>query len=119
MFSVFTGPLRFYDFPDNGHMAITYEHSKDLNIIRRKVYGILDFLGDIGGLAGTLNALSAATIVIFQYKVVLNYISNLLYLIKDDSDVQKNKLRFDANYEDEVKLKRIPVGFLSSLWLSF
>ena len=30
MFSILKGPLRLYDFPDNTHMAITFELSRDL-----------------------------------------------------------------------------------------
>ena len=60
--------------------AITYELSRDLRIVRRKVYGILDFLGDIGGLAGALRALFAALIIIFQYKAAVHYAANRLYL---------------------------------------
>jgi len=46
-------------------MAITYELSRDLNMIKRKVYGILDFLGDVGGLAGALKALFTVAVIVF------------------------------------------------------
>ena len=54
-----------YDFKDNTQLAITYELDRDLQTISRKVYGILDWLGDIGGLAGALKALFTALIIVF------------------------------------------------------
>ena len=102
-------------------MAVTYELSRDLKIVRRKVYGILDFLGDMGGLAGALQALFAAIIIIFQYKVSINYISNRTYLIRDGDERANKKVKLpphDNEAEDEVVLKRIPIGFFSSIWLS-
>lgn len=88
MFIVEPGPVRLYDFPypDTTQLAITYELNRDLSIIRRKVYGILDFLGDIGGLAGALRALFATLVIFFQYKVVLNYVSNHTFLIRDGDE---------------------------------
>lgn len=122
MFTVEQGPVRLYDFPfpDTTQLAITYELSRDLNIIRRKVYGLLDFLGDIGGLAGALRALFAGIVIIFQYKVVLNYVSNHTFLIRD-GDEKKNPIGGVQEEDDpnkEVVLKRIPVGFFSGIWLS-
>ena len=89
MFEVVSGPVRLYDFPypDTTQLAITYELNRDLQIIRRKVYGILDFLGDLGGLAGALRGLFAVVVLIFQYKVVLNYVSNHTFLIRDGDEL--------------------------------
>lgn len=119
MFVVEPGPVRLYDFPDNVQLAITYELNRDLNIIRRKVYGLLDFLGDIGGLAGALRGLFTVAVLIFQYKVVLNYVSNHTFLIRDGDE--KKQPPGHVQEEDpnkEVVLKRIPVGFFGSIWLS-
>ena len=94
MFTIEEGPVRPYDFPrpDTTQLAITYELSRDLNIIRRQVYGVLDFLGDLGGLAGALRGLFALVVLLFQYKVVLNYVSNHTFLIRDgDEDDKKSK----------------------------
>ena len=77
LFVIEDGPFRLYDFPDTVQIAITYELNRDLKIVRRKVYGLLDFLGDIGGLAGALKGLFASLIVIFQYKEAINYVSKL------------------------------------------
>lgn len=54
MFSTIEGPVRMHDFNDNVQMIISYEFKQDLRVISRKVYGFLDLLGDIGGLAGSL-----------------------------------------------------------------
>ena len=64
LFSVVSGPLRMYDHADNVQLAVTYEFGRDLRVIRRKVYGFLDFMGDIGGLAGALHATFGAAIII-------------------------------------------------------
>ena len=58
------GPLRLYDYNDNVQMAITYEFVRDLKVIKRDVYGFLDLMGDLGGLAGALRASFAAAIII-------------------------------------------------------
>ena len=74
MFKVSMGALRLYDFSDNVQMAVTYELSQDVTIIRRTVYSLLDLLGDIGGLAGALRALFTVAVIIFQYKAVIGYV---------------------------------------------
>ena len=123
MFEVTAGPTRLYDFPypDTTQLAITYELNRDLQIIRRKVYGILDFLGDLGGLAGALRGLFTVVVLIFQYKVVLNYVSNHTFLIRDGDELN-NARQIQQDQEDgastRTTLKRIPVGFFAGVWLS-
>ena len=68
IFSVIQGGTRLYDYPDDLQLAISIELNLNMLIIRRRVYGILDLLGDIGGLAGSLYSLFFALILIFQYK---------------------------------------------------
>lgn len=43
---------------------VTYEMNRDLFIIKRKVYTVLDFLGDIGGLAGALKSLFLVLVIV-------------------------------------------------------
>ena len=86
LFSVVPGPLRMYDFDDDVQLAITYEFKRDLQVIRRKVYGFLDWMGDIGGLAGALHASFTAAIIVFQYKAVISYVSNHVFLIRDGDE---------------------------------
>ena len=64
MFSTISGPLRMYDYDTPVHMGVTYELNRDLKIIRRKVYGFLDLLGDIGGLSGSLYSIFFAAIIV-------------------------------------------------------
>ena len=124
MFEVEPGPVRLYDFPypDTTQLAITYELNRDLQIIRRKVYGLLDFLGDLGGLAGALRGLFTVVVLIFQYKVVLNYVSNHTFLIRDGDELNNGAGAIQQDQEDgssnRVTLKRIPVGFFGGVWLS-
>ena len=54
-----------YDFDDNVQLALTYELSPHLNVVHRYVYGFLDLLGDVGGLAGSLKALFFAMVIVF------------------------------------------------------
>lgn len=86
LFSTVPGPLRMYDFDDDVQLAITYEFKRDLQVIRRKVYGFLDWMGDIGGLAGALHASFTAAIIVFQYKAVISYVSNHVFLIRDGDE---------------------------------
>lgn len=65
MFTSRPGPIRMYDYFDNTQLAITYELDRDLFVIRRKVYGLLDFMGDLGGLAGALRGLFSVVVLIF------------------------------------------------------
>ena len=58
------GTARLYDFKDGVQLSISYELNRDRRTIRRKIYGILDFLGNIGGLAGSLKALFGLIIAI-------------------------------------------------------
>ena len=124
MFEVEPGPVRLYDFPypDTTQLAITYELNRDLQIIRRKVYGLLDFLGDLGGLAGALRGLFTVVVLIFQYKVVLNYVSNHTFLIRDGDELNNGAGQIQQDQEDgssnRLTLKRIPVGFFGGVWLS-
>ena len=53
-----------YDYTDSVQMAVTYELNRDLKIIKRKVYGFLDLLGDIGGLSGSLYSIFFAAIIV-------------------------------------------------------
>ena len=57
--------FRVWDFPDSDQIVVSYEFNRNLTTVRRKVYSILEFLGDIGGLAGSLVAFFGAAIIIF------------------------------------------------------
>ena len=105
MFYITPGLVRAYDFPDDVQMAITYEFSNDLLVVKRKVYGFLDFLGDLGGLSGSLRAGCTLAIIIFQYRQALSYVSNHTYLIEDGDELD-NDNKSDGEIEDS-NLKRM------------
>ena len=81
---------RMYDFNDNVQIAVTYELSPDFFMIRRQVYTLLDYMGDIGGLAGALHGLFVVTIIVFQYKATISYVSNHTYLAENEEE-KRNK----------------------------
>ena len=66
---------RPYDFRDDIMSAITYEMDMDLRMLRRKVYTIMDFLGDVGGLSSSLFAIFGALLIIFQYKAAFSHVA--------------------------------------------
>ena len=82
-------------------------------------------MGDIGGLAGALHASFAAAIIIFQYKAVISYVSNHVFLIRDGDELDSVAKIHDERADDsdssksETTLKRIPIGFFASIKLSF
>ena len=90
MYHVRPGLARPYDFPDNIHTSITYELNRDLRTIKRQVYGIGDYLGDLGGLYGALMGLFGALIIVFQFKAYISYVSDETYLIRDGDELEIN-----------------------------
>ena len=58
---------RPYDFFDNIQTAIAFEMNLDLKRIDRSIYSFLDFLGDIGGLAGSLHAFAGVAVGLLMY----------------------------------------------------
>jgi len=91
IFDINRSDWKLWDYPGNVHVVITYELDRDLRTIQRKVYGILDFLGDIGGLSGAMKALFALSIGIFMYRAPISYVSNHLYLIRDGDEISRDK----------------------------
>ena len=49
------------------HIAVAFELDLDLTIIDRKVYSILDWLGDMGGMLEALVYLGAFFLTIINY----------------------------------------------------
>jgi hypothetical protein len=86
IFDISQEAFKPWDFPGDIQVSITYELSRDLNQINRKVYSILEYLGDMGGLAGALFALFTVAVMIFQFKSVNSYLSNHTYLIREGED---------------------------------
>ena len=86
IFEVMDKGFRLYDFPDDVQLALTFELSPDLLVIKRQVYGVLDLLGDLGGLASSLNTTFQGLIIVFQYKAAVSYVSNRTFLVKADEN---------------------------------
>ena len=85
-------------------------------IVQRKVYGLLDLLGDLGGLASSLKALFSVAIGIFQYKAAVTYVANHTFLIRDGDEKEKRTNVIEVN--TNKKWKRLPIGFIQSIKLS-
>lgn len=47
-------PTRQMPYSNTFHNAITYEMSLNSNVYLRRVYSILDFVSDLGGLFGAI-----------------------------------------------------------------
>lgn len=97
IFDVKTAGTRLYDFADNVQLAITYELSSDLRVVKRQVYGLLDLLGDLGGLASSLYSLFFALITVFQYKAAVSYVTNHTFLVRKKASelTQKSNISDD------------------------
>ena len=67
--------------------------------IRRSVYSILDYIGDIGGLAGAVFSIFSTLVLLLQWKTTINYTGNHLYLIKEGEEKE--------DYKEDDTVKRI------------
>ena len=55
-------------YKNNFSNAVTYELSHTKDVYYRQVYGVLDWLRDIGGLYGSLSAICIGAVFIFQFR---------------------------------------------------
>ena len=60
-------PIRPYEMNDYVHIRISYERDLNKTVIERTVYGLLDMLGDVGGLTEALFSIGLVLISFFQY----------------------------------------------------
>ena len=82
--------------------------SPDLLILKRKVYGLLDLLGDIGGLASSLKSAFFALITVFQYKAAMSYVGNHTYLAeKEIGNETKNSIQKIGEENEEETAGKI------------
>ena len=88
-------PTRPYEKNDSVHIRISFERDLDKIIIERTAYGILDMLGDVGGLNDALKAIAGFFIAILQYNVFENYMVSLMY--------KEQKPVFTKKYKVEQK----------------
>ena len=61
-------PTRVLPYQNMFHSAVTFELSDINQVYYRQVYGIFDWLRDIGGLYGAVGGFSMALIAIFQFQ---------------------------------------------------
>ena len=73
----------------------------------------MDWLGDIGGLAGSLYAIFGAVVIVFQYKVAYFYVAQQTYMIRE------NEEKLVSRTHKAEELKQIPINSLGSIKLSF
>ena len=113
--------MRPYDWKDDVHTAVTFEFNKDLKVIKRKVYSAIDWLGDIGGLSGSLYGLLLTTVLIFQYQSDFGHLSSQTYTMREhEADGKRidNDNQVLPQTDEPEKLVRIPRGFFGSIKLS-
>ena len=67
---------RAYEFYDNVHMEIVFEVNLNRIQLRRKVYSLLDWVGDVGGLFEALTVISALLIGFYHYKTFEQYMAS-------------------------------------------
>ena len=70
---------RPYEKNDNVHIRISFERDLNKINIERTAYGILDMLGDVGGLHDALKAICGFLVWILQYNMFENYMVSLMY----------------------------------------
>ena len=68
IFNQYDKPTRVLPYKNMFQTAVTFELSDVNQIYYRQVYGIFDWLRDIGGLYGALAGFSLALIAIFQFQ---------------------------------------------------
>ena len=66
-------PIRPYEKVDDVHIRISFERDLDLINIERTAYGVLDMLGDVGGLNDALVTLFGLLVWFIQYNGFENY----------------------------------------------
>ena len=67
IFGIHKHTVRPYEYPDNVHVAITYEFDLNLYRIDREAYNIFDWLGDIGGIFVALLSLLKGVLIFVNY----------------------------------------------------
>ena len=67
-------PIRPAEKPDdNVHFRISYERDLNLRVVERTTYGILDMLGDVGGVSGMFFSIGLFLVNILQFQAFENY----------------------------------------------
>ena len=72
-------PTRPYEKNDSVHVRVSFERDLDKINIERTAYGVLDMLGDVGGLNDALTTLCGLLVWLIQYNAFENYMVKLMY----------------------------------------
>ena len=64
-------------------MEIVFEINLDRKTLRRRVYSLLDWVGDVGGLFEAMTVITAVLIGIYHYKTFEQYMAEQLFMWKE------------------------------------
>ena len=67
---------RAYEFFDNVHTEIVFEVNLNRIQLRRRVYSLLDWVGDVGGLFEAMSVIAALLIGFYHYKTFEQYMAS-------------------------------------------
>ena len=63
---------------------VSYEMSTDRTTVKRKIYGFLDYIGSLGGLAGALSSACRFVILLLQFRALHQYLTPHLFAISTE-----------------------------------
>ena len=106
-------PIRPYEKDDRVHIRVSYERDLDKVNIERTAYGILDMLGDVGGVTEAFFAIGTFIISIVQYQVFDNYLVSHLY--KEQKPVTKQDLKTQKIKPNEIELDDLKHQYASEI----
>ena len=94
-------------------VEINISLSLDEKKTSRSVYSLLDFLGDIGGLFGALNAIFGGIVITLQFNGLLQYITPNMYKVKQKKTAEekfknkKNKKQYQEDGEEVFDIQKL------------
>ena len=101
IFDLEAKPTRVLPYTNDFHNAVTYELSNSNQVYYRNVYGLLDYLRDIGGLYGALTALCFALVYIFQHNGANMFVMTEMFT------APKKNLQNDAEPRSEFRRENL------------
>jgi len=82
--------------------AITYELSHTRHIYYRQVYGLLDWLRDLGGLFGAMSGISLSIVLIFQFQGGYMFVMSELFSAPQEQ-VSYNRTRTNKDFSADSR----------------
>lgn len=74
---------------------------KSFDIYERKIYDLMEMLGDIGGLAESLNILGAFLVVFFAHRMFIGSILRNIYQLRNADMPKANLQTIDRDFEED------------------